>query len=417
MTPALFSAKFAPWLRLLATPSIGAITAAKLLRHFGSPEAIFNAQPNTLEALVGPAKAQALCHVPSHFENDLARTYKWLCNAPALSRRALWHWHDPAYPPALLEIEDPPLVLFVQGATQWVSSDSVLWHQQLKASIAIVGSRSPTQQGKENAKKFATQLREQGICIVSGLALGIDTAAHEGALLGKNHQGPCTIAVLGTGLDKIYPARNETLYHAVSQTGLVMSEQLLGTSAQAHHFPRRNRIITGISQGTLVVEAALKSGSLISARLAAEQGREVFAIPGSIYAHQAKGCHQLIKQGAKLVENLEDILEELAPMQAHSQQKTATPHAFSSNQLDWTPSHTPQMKAAETSLPPQPEGPSDQKVMRILDCMGSDPIGFDALMDRTGIPAHLLQAQLLDLELQGQIEKLPGGLYQQIHWA
>jgi len=243
--------------------------------------------------------------------------------------------------------------------------------------LAIVGSRNPTPQGQANAHQFAQALSQTGVCIVSGLALGVDGAAHEGALEG----GSPTIAVVGTGLDRVYPKRHLNLAHRIAAQGAIVSEYPLGTPPLAAHFPQRNRLIAGLSQGTLVVEAALQSGSLITARLAAEQGREVFAIPGSIHAPQSKGCHALIRQGAKLVESANDILEDLR-------------------------------LPTSSSLPF--DAPSSAKEDALLEALGHDPVSLDALQARTGLDTATLQARLLELELEGQVGRLPGGLLQRI---
>jgi DNA processing protein len=277
----------------------------------------------------------------------------------------------------LLTMEDPPLVLYTLGA-------GALSAAQLEHSIAIVGSRNPTAQGAQNAKAFAKSFSACGLTVVSGLALGIDGAAHEGALDGAGPQHPLsTIAVVGTGLDRVYPSRHLALAHRISESGLLLSEYPLGTPPLAANFPKRNRLIAGLSRGTLVVEAAQPSGSLITARLAAEQGKEVFAIPGSIHAPQSRGCHALIKQGAKLVESAQDVLEEL---------------------------HFP--SAAATAATADRTAPDPADADEVLAALGFDPAGLDALVARTGIDAATLQVRLLELELDGLVARLPGGLFQ-----
>ena len=275
---------------------------------------------------------------------------------------------DGGYPPALLEIADPPSVLYVRGNPD-------LLHRR---GIAVVGSRNATPQGIQTAESFARHLAAQGLCIVSGLALGIDAAAHRGALAAQGE----TVAVIGTGADRIYPARNKELAIAIAERGAIVSEFPLGTPAVAYNFPRRNRIISGLARGVLVVEAAPESGSLITARLAAEQGREVFAIPGSIHSPVARGCHKLIKQGAKLVETAQDILEELGNF-------AAAP-----------------MPAAAPSAAPD-ESP-------ILAALGHDPCSLDDLVERTGQSADQLLPELLSLELGGSLAPLPGNRYQRL---
>lgn len=429
MTDPHFHAHWSPWLRLVATPGIGAFTAAKLLRHFGDACAIFSAPKEAIAARIGPQKSAALAHPPAHFAEMLERTRQWLQSPAPGQQRAIWSWLDPQYPPDLLETPDPPALLFAQGAAQWLATESPLWHSGCTGSIAIVGSRSPSQQGQENARQLAAQLQEMGLSIVSGMALGIDAAAHEGALRSRQAQthppapfcGPPTIAVLGTGMDCIYPRQNTALYHALSAQALVLSEHPIGTPAQAHNFPKRNRIITGITQGTLVIEAALQSGSLISARLAAEQGKEVFAIPGSIHAPQSKGCHQLLKQGAKLVEDCQDILDELpmvrmriqtaglmpcAPAASHPAPPTRAAHLQSSARA---PVNTQQARPPDLASKPMPSAPE-----AVLQAIGFAPCGLDTLMARTGMNASTLQTHLLELELAGALERLPGGLFQQL---
>jgi DNA processing protein len=254
--------------------------------------------------------------------------------------------------------------------------------QPPQRAVAIVGSRNPTPQGLLNARAFARALAEAGVTVVSGLALGIDGAAHQGALDGAAADALATIAVVGTGLDRVYPKRHLELAHRIAERGMILSEYPLGTPPLPGNFPRRNRLIAALGQGTLVVEAALESGSLITARLAAEQGREVFAIPGSIHSPQSRGCHALLRQGAKLVESAQDVLEDL---------RFVLP------------------SAPAPALAEEAEGEDP-----LLHALGFDPVGLDALIARTGIPAPLLQAQLLELELAGRVARLPGGLFQRI---
>ena len=354
----LNDAEFAAWLRLLETPGLGRGAARRLLAACGSPEAVLSAPAATLRELAGAAVAQALASPPPLFAERLAAAQAW--RAASADHHVL-----------VLGDADPPLLLYARG------DPGVL----ARPSLAIVGSRQATAQGKDNAKAFAQALGEQGYVVVSGLAQGIDAAAHEGALASPAG----TIAVVGTGLDRSYPPRHAELAARIAAHGAVVSEYAPGTPPLPEHFPQRNRIIAGLTQGTLVVEAALRSGSLITARLASEAGREVFAIPGSIHAPQAKGCHALLKQGAKLVESADDILEELlgpaAPRQA--------------------------------SLPlAAPDVDSTAHADPLLDALGPDPVTLDALQSRTGWPTPELLAKLLDFELAGQVARLPGGLYQ-----
>lgn len=311
---------------------------------------------------------------------------RWLASSgDAGVSRALAPLGHPLYPPALLDIEDPPLLLYLMGGERFLRTST--GPLQREVSLAIVGSRNPTPQGRETTLQFARALREQGLCIVSGLALGVDAAAHEGALAAARETShPATVAVVGTGLDRVYPARHLELARRIATEGMLISEYPLGTPPLAGNFPRRNRIISGLSQGVLVVEAAPASGSLITARMAAEQGREVFAIPGSIHAVQSRGCHALIKQGAKLVETVTDILEELPGV-----------HATASRNEQPEPVFAP--APAEGAL---------------VQALGFDPVGLDALQARTGIDTASLQVQLLELELAGELARLPGGLFQRL---
>ena len=360
--------ELAAWLRLLGTPGVGIDSARKLLAAFGPPEAVFQQERPALHAVVGARLAQALLTPPDDLATAINTTTAWLAGG---TNRHVLSLADPRFPCELLQMADPPVLLYVLGQVD------ILQHPQ---RLAIVGSRNPTPQGEQNARQFAQALGEAGVCVVSGLALGVDGAAHEGALAG----GAPTLAVVGTGLDRVYPKRHLALAHRIAQQGALISEYPLGTPPLPGNFPRRNRLIAGLSQGTLVVEAALQSGSLITARLAAEQGREVFAIPGSIHAPQSRGCHALIRQGAKLVESAQDILEDL---------RITTPNTLA--------------QPAPTADPLlDPEG--------LLKAMGYDPVSLDALQARTGLGTATLQARLLELELDGHLGRLPGGLLQRL---
>lgn len=356
MTPA---GGLAAWLRLTLIPGIGGQAQRKLLAAFGPPEAVFAAAPLAVREIVGD-RAGLL------FDTD---------NAEAVSRALAWAEEpghailtlaDEDYPQALLEIPDPPTLIYVRGRKELLNTPS----------LAIVGSRNATHQGMQTAEGFAKALAGEGLTIVSGLALGIDTAAHHGALAA----GGRTVAVIGTGADRLYPARNRELALAIAKRGAIISEFPLGTPAVAANFPRRNRLISGLSAGVLVVEAAPESGSLITARLAAEQGREVFAIPGSIHSPVARGCHRLIRDGAKLVETAQDILEEIANL------------------------------ARPAPLAPAPADEADP----VLAALGHDPCGVDELSERTGLAADALLPSLLALELDGRIAMLPGNRYQRV---
>lgn len=372
--------ELAGWLRLTLTPGIGNGAARRLLAAFGLPPDVFVQSPAALRQLVTDAQAEALLHAPADLAAQVDRTLDWLqgTEAQGATRRILT-LGDPGYPGSLLEMADPPLMLYLLGAP-------ALDLTQLENSIAMVGSRNPTPQGASNARAFARAFGEAGIPVVSGLALGVDGAAHEGALdAADDPRRPATVAVVGTGLDRVYPARHRELAHRIAARGLIVSEFPLGTPPLNQNFPKRNRIIAGLSRGTLVVEAALQSGSLITARLATEQGKEVFAIPGSIHSPQSRGCHALIRQGAKLVETVVDVLEELR-LDGAGLFAGASP---SSQDAD-APEH------------------------RLLRDMGYDPVSLDALCARTGFSAAELQAQLLELELAGSVARLPGGLFQRI---
>lgn len=373
------------WLRLSLTPGVGDITARQLLQVFGSPHAVFAQPVQALREVVGSAQCQALLAEPPGLADLCELTRDWLAAAPG---RGVMTLTDTRYPAELLEMADPPLLLYWQGHVE------LLAHPQ---RLAVVGSRNPTAQGVLNAAQMGRALGAAGVCVVSGLALGVDGAAHEGALDG----GGTTIAVVGTGLDRVYPRRHLALAHRIAEHGLLLSEFALGSPPNPSHFPKRNRVIAGLSQGTLVVEAALASGSLITARLAADMGREVFAIPGSIHSTQAKGCHSLIRQGAKLVETAQDVLEDMRlvlPTFTHGTLGAAE---------DTGPS------ASSADLADGTEGlPSAQA--KLLQVMGFDPLGLDVLQARTGHAAADLQAWLMELELDGHLARLPGGLFQRL---
>ena len=368
--------ELAAWLRLTLAPGIGNRAARRLLAAFGLPGQIFNQPAAALQQVVSTAQAQTLGTEPPQLPAQLQATLDWLRAGPAGLRRIVT-LSDAAYPAALLDTEDPPLMLYLMG--QAVPP----WPQ----AIAVVGSRNPTPQGLANARRFAECFVQSGLAVVSGLALGVDAAAHEGALDAATADQFPTIAVVGTGLDQVYPSRNLQLCNRIVQRGLLVSEYPIGTPPLGPNFPKRNRIIAALSLGTVVVEAALKSGSLITAAQALEQGKDVFAIPGSIHSPQSRGCHALLKQGAKLVETAQDVLEEL-PL-AHLRRGAG------------------QSSTPTSSEPAQAED-------GLLCALGFDPVSLDALVARTGIPASALQARLLELELQGDVARLPGGLFQRM---
>lgn len=379
--------ELAAWLRLQCTPGVGNNTARRLLAGFGLPQQIFTQSATSLRTIASAAQSESLLCEPAQWPELVETTWNWL-SADVQHRRILT-LGDPSYPPSLLNIEDPPLMLYAMGnPTYWESMGPV--HCAAR-SIAVVGSRNPTAQGAINARKFSHALTQAGLCVVSGLALGVDGAAHEGALDNAPANGLATIAVVGTGLDRVYPRQHRDLAHRIAQHGLILSEYPLGTPPLSANFPRRNRIIAGLSQGTLVIEAALQSGSLITARLASEQGKDVFAIPGSIHATQSKGCHALIKQGAKLVESAQDILEE------------------------W-PTFSGPSTTTTTAVCTQPDDCNGQNVPEnsLLTAMGFDPLGLDALLARTGLDTATLQARLMELEINGDVARLPGGIFQRL---
>lgn len=396
------------WLRLTLSPGVGNGAARRLLTRFGLPQEVFRQPESVLQQCVTPVQAKALCAVPSGWDALLDTTWQWLEGAdPQGPARALVTLGDPRYPSALLDTEDPPLLLYLLGAARLIAGNPF----PAGGCLAVVGSRSPTAQGADNARLFARALRGAGFTIVSGLALGVDAAAHEGALDVASDPLPdetaATIAVVGTGLDRVYPRKNLDLAHRIAAHGLLVSEYPLGTPPLAPNFPKRNRIISGLSQGTLVVEAALASGSLITARMAAEQGREVFAIPGSIHAPQSRGCHALIRQGAKLVESAQDVLEELrVPVASQRAGATGARAAEAGGEVSASASAS----AAARAEAPGVESP-------LLQALGFDPMGVDALVARTGMDAASLLVELLELELDGRVARLPGGLYQRIGHA
>lgn len=349
----------AAWLRLALVPGLGGRSLRRLLAEFGLPAKVLGASAGALAAIVGEHLAARIRGAPPA---GLDATLDWL-REPGNSIVTL---ADAAYPARLLEIADPPALLYVRGRTELLARES----------IAVVGSRNASAQGMANAASFARALSEGGFTVVSGLALGIDAAAHRGALDGASS----TVAVLGTGIDVVYPPRNAQLFDEIATRGAIVTEFAHATPPLAANFPRRNRLISGLARGVLVVEAALASGSLITARAAAEQGREVFALPGSIHSPLSKGCHALIKQGAKLVESAQDILEELGV-------------------------------AARASARPRADAEPEHELLRHL---GHDPCDVDTLCGRSGLTADRVSAMLLELELAGKVERLPGGRFQRV---
>jgi DNA processing protein len=355
----------AAWLRLSCTPGLDGSGLRRLLAALGDPERVLGASRTELARHVGAAVAAAIKE-DGQREDAVAAAAAWL-EEPGNHVITL---ADSAYPARLLQIPDPPALLYVKGRLELLSGPA----------LAVVGSRQATAQGLINAESFSRAFSDGGLTVVSGLALGVDAHAHRGGLAGASS----SVAVLGTGADIVYPARNRELAHQLAARGALVSEFPLGARPLPDHFPRRNRLISGMSLGCLVVEAAADSGSLITARLAAEQGREVFAIPGSIHSPLAKGCHALIKQGAKLVESARDVLEEL---------------------------NLPAPAAAG----PRSTTPGDERSAALLAALGHDPADADTLAARCGLSAADTAALLTQLELEGRIAALPGGLFQRLH--
>lgn len=356
------------WLQLSLVPGLGAATLRRLLSEFGLPENVVAADRRQLrsylpsgviENLDSPAVMQAV-----------DRALAWARE----TQHSVVTIADSIYPKRLLEIPDPPLLLYCVGRATLLD----------QPSLAVVGSRNATPSGIRNAEQFARALSDAGLAIVSGLALGIDAAAHRGGLAGRGS----TIAIFGTGIDRIYPRQNAALAERIAEGGLLVSEFALQTPSRRENFPRRNRLISGLAQGCLVVEAALASGSLITARSAAEQGREVFAIPGSIHSPLAKGCHALIKAGAKLVETADDVLCELSALRAQAAG-------------DAPPAGTLEVRPQREHSP-------------LLAHLDFDPVEIDSLCTRSGLPAQQVSAELLRLELAGVVAALPGGRYQRL---
>jgi DNA processing protein len=359
------------WIALSLIKGLGSATLCQLLSHFASPEAIFSASISQLKQVVDENLAIAIHQGVD--KNQIAPTLAWLQH----EANHFITLADATYPKQLLEVSNPPATLYAKGNLQLLN----------RPCIAIVGSRNATPQGEKNAENFAENLCRQGLCVVSGMALGIDGAAHRGALKANG----ATIAVVGTGLDIVYPAKHKALAHQLASTGLIISEFALGTPSMAQNFPRRNRIISGLSLGCLVVEANIDSGSLITARLAVEQGREVFAIPGSIHSPVSKGCHQLIKQGAKLVESTDDIMSELQ-----------------------TQVVVKSIADSDSSVKALANSNLTLEAQLVLDQMGFEPIDYESLLALTGLNASALSTTLTLLELDGQLCNLQGAKFQRL---
>lgn len=370
----------ASWLHLLNAPGLGFAGINRLLDAFESIEHILQQKSFPPELKI-PAKAVA--HLAAATDDEIRTELDWL-NKPGNHLLTL---DDPLYPPQLKQISDPPMLLFVKGDPNTL----------LLPQLAVVGSRNASQGGLNNAQAFCFDLAQKGLVITSGLAAGVDATSHQAALDAKGQ----TVAVMGTGINAIYPKSNQNLAKSITQQGAVISEFPFNTPPNAYNFPRRNRIIAGLSLGTLVVEAAQKSGTLITARLSMENNRPVMAIPGSIHNPLSKGCHHLIKQGAKLVESAQDIMEELTPnidmltdqLQASFDQLPVTPL-----EKDAT---APNIDLSETQ-------------QHIFNQIDFNPTSFDAIVERTKLSSSNIASDLLILELSGLVEKLPGAKYQKL---
>ncbi len=371
--------KYRSWLMLAKTPGVGTKTYSKLLEHFGSPEAVLRASSNELAAIGLNTKSLNFLKKPDWSLVDV--DFVW-AEQPGAHILTL---DDALYPMLLREIADPPPVLYVLGQLSALSLNP----------FAIVGSRNPSKTGVETSFAFAKHLSSMGFSIVSGLALGIDAASHEGALAADG----VTIAVTGTGLDRVYPAKHKDIAHKITEKGALVSEFAPGTAATPGNFPRRNRIISGLSYGVLVVEATLKSGSLITARLASEQGREVFSIPGSIHHPQAKGCNALIREGAKLVETAQHVLEEFEGIGSVMLDNLSQDnYGNNEQQLE-----NVQFADQSTEL--------DEEYQKVLAGVGFEPTSVDMVIDRSGLTADAVCSMLLVLELRGYINSITGGGY------
>lgn len=371
------------WLRLSLEPGLRPAAARELLAQAGSASGVYALRTETLAASVGITLASQMSAPPGAV---VAQAMEAALVWAGRDGHGLVTLDDPAYPPALREIYDPPPVLYVAGAAACLA----------RPALAIVGARHATQGGLAHAREFALALAGRGWCVASGLALGIDAAAHEGAML-AGAAGGGTVAVLGTGADVLYPRRNRELAARIAEQGAIISELPLGTPPSRFQFPRRNRLVAGLAQGVLVVEAAIRSGSLITARLAGEMGREVFAIPGSIHSPLSRGCHALIRQGAKLTEEVDDILAELAALPGTG--GSVRPNA-----------------AAEASAD-RGEALADEHGRRILDALGYDPLSVDELARRTRLGSDVLLGALSLLELNGHVARIDGGRFQRLGGA
>jgi DNA processing protein len=362
------------WLRLTLSPGVGPVAARALLRAFGLPGAVFEAPADAIAEVVGPRLSLAIRTADRDRERAVAEALDWARD----DAHHLVTLADPDYPSRLLHIHDPPALFYLHGRRDALA----------RPMLAIVGSRNATAAGAAHARGFARALSAAGWTVASGLALGIDAAAHEGALAG----GAGTVAVLGTGVDVVYPSRHAALAERIRADGALLSECPLGTGPSAGRFPRRNRLIAGLSAGVLVVEAAPRSGSLITARQAADFGREVFAIPGSIDSPLARGCHALIRDGARLVESADDVLSELAPF------------ARTGDASDRLMSACAHSQEEDHVRRPNPEPPDP-----VLEAVGHDPVSVDTLAAHLSLAPGEVAARLVMLELAGRLDRLPDG--------
>jgi DNA processing protein len=365
-------------LRLLLTPGLGTRGARKLWAQLGSLKAIWAEPVPRLAQEVGEELATAIHSEPPEWAAHCERTHLWLNEAGQGLSHAVWCWDDAAFPQDLMDLPDAPLLLFARGQL----------HLPLGPAVAVVGSRNPTHQGRENARAFAYSLCAGGYAVVSGMAMGIDAAAHQGALQVHAPAHCPTVAVVGTGLDLVYPRQHLGLSQDIASCGWVISELPLGTHAKAHHFPQRNRLIAGLSQGVLVVEAALQSGSLITAQQALDQGKEVFAIPGSIHSALSRGCHALLRQGAKLVENIQDIAEEMPPISG------LAPRPF------------------KPSLPAVLQNP---QAFAVWQALGDEAQTLDVLVMHSHLPVAQVLALLQLMQNQACVSVTAAGTYQRLH--
>ncbi|MFK7962968.1 MAG: DNA-processing protein DprA [Burkholderiaceae bacterium] len=368
--------ELAAWLRLSLTDGVGAATAVMLLSVFGSPERVLGASHRAVSEVVGAAIATRLVRLDPEVDARVESSLAWADHPD----QHILTLGEPHYPRSLLDIPDPPVLLFVRGDVNCLN----------QPMLAIVGSRHASRGGLENAQAFAHELAARGICIASGLALGIDGAAHQGAIAANG----LTVGVLGTGLANIYPARHRALADKVCLNGALVSEFDLASGPRRGHFPRRNRIIAGLSAGVLVIEAASQSGSLITARLAGEYGRDVFAVPGSIHSPHSKGCHRLIRDGARLVESTEDVLSECRPdflSAANACRELISPSASAIRVV----------KQSESNL--------DKDSRAVLKSMGWDSVSYDSLSSKVNLDNSQLDHTLLQLELDGWLERSPDG--------